>query len=91
MDASPGMAYRDIAASAYSAYAESTGHKNFAGNPMPRWDALPQRIQTAWEAAIRQAEQCFISPETAPGTEVRWAGWVPPHLASDEGGRTPCP
>jgi hypothetical protein len=73
-----GMSYRDIAASAYRAYAASTGNKNYQGNPMPAFDDLPQPIQTAWEAAIRQAENCFLNKH--PGDEQTWQGWVPPHL-----------
>jgi hypothetical protein len=79
----PGMAWRDVAASAYRAYAASTGNKNFRGEPMPEFDALPQPIRTAWEAAVRQAGSCLIDnpgcPPTAPD-EQRWSGWVPPHV-----------
>jgi len=74
-----GMAWRDVAASAYRAYAASTGKKNYQGLPMPEFDALPQSIQTAWEASVRQAHHCLEFREDAGGEE-RWAGWVPPHL-----------
>lgn len=80
---SPGLPWREIAASAYRAYAASTGNKNFRGEPMPAFDALPQAIQTAWEAAVRQASSLdrYGGP-TIPESleESRWAGWVPPHL-----------
>lgn len=82
----PGMAWRDIAASAYRAYAASTGNKNFRGDPMPEFDALPQAIQTAWEAAVRQAASLAGSTmESVPASlnESRWAGWIPPHLKAN--------
>lgn len=72
-----GMAWRDIAASSYRAYAASTGNKNFQGNPMPTWDELPRRIQIAWEAAVRQAGLCQALP-SSDLDEQQWAGWLPP-------------
>jgi hypothetical protein len=79
--ATPGMPWRDIAASAYRAYSASTGNKNYQGLPMPAFDSLPQAIQTAWEAAVRQANDCRgIEMEGPAPDEQRWAGWVPPHL-----------
>lgn len=42
-----------IAAQAYDAYGGVTDHKNFRGDPMPEWDALPAKIQEAWIAAAR--------------------------------------
>lgn len=38
----------------YRAYGEVTDFKNFQGNPMPEWDALPERIQAAWVNAVKQ-------------------------------------
>jgi hypothetical protein len=38
---------------AYAAYGQSVGWKNFAGNPMPEWHELPERIQEAWRASVR--------------------------------------
>lgn len=73
-----GMPYEDIAASAYRAYANSTGNKNFRGEPMPEFNDLPQPIRVAWEAAIRQAENCFQNPRTAVECEANYAGWLPP-------------
>lgn len=76
-----GMAWRDIAASAYRAYAASTGNKNFRGDPMPAFNDLPQAIQTAWECAVRQAGYCLKVPGEGPcPDESRWTGWKPPHL-----------
>lgn len=81
--ASPGMAWQDTAKSAYRAYAASTGNKNFRGDPMPEFDALPQPIQTAWEAAVRQVGYCLeVRMNGSPPDEQRWVGWVPPHLSS---------
>ena len=78
-----GMAWRDIAASAYRAYAANTGNKNFQGNPMPTWDELPRRIQIAWEAAVRQASLGVPVPSIELD-EQRWAGWVPPGEPTDD-------
>lgn len=79
------MPWNDIAASAYRAYAASTGNKNFRGDPMPEFRDLPQPIRTAWEAAVRQVGVCIEdAPGGAPLDEQRWAGWTPPHLK--EGG-----
>jgi hypothetical protein len=36
---------------AYTAYGRVTGFKNFRGDPMPRFDALPPKIREAWIAA----------------------------------------
>lgn len=37
----------------YEAYAQSTGGKTFDGRDMPRWEALPERIQKAWNDAAQ--------------------------------------
>ena len=78
----PGMPWCEIAASAYRAYAASTGNKNFRGEPMPEFDQLPTPIKTAWEAAVRQAGLCLNirMAKDAPPDESRWSGWVPPHV-----------
>ncbi|MFI7608913.1 hypothetical protein ACIBTV_27885 [Micromonospora sp. NPDC049366] len=39
------------ARAAYAAYGETTGGKNFRGEPMPEWDGLGETIQRAWMAA----------------------------------------
>lgn len=84
-----GMAWQDIAKSAYQAYSASTGNKNFRGDPMPEFDALPRPIQIAWEAAVRHAE-CVQSCAATYGPTPeemekfthpqRWAGWKPPEV-----------
>lgn len=38
----------DDARAAYAAYGETTGHKNFRGEPMPEWEGLGDTIQRAW-------------------------------------------
>jgi len=82
--ATAGMAWSDIAHSAYRAYSWSTGNKNFRGDPMPPWGELPDQIKTAWEAAIRQAGACTDDP-TAVDRESRWKGWVPPSAVGSLG------
>lgn len=76
-----GMAWRDIAASAYKAYAASTENKNYQGLPMPEWKDLTPAIRIAWEAAARQVGECTsLVGDTRPPDEQSWAGWIPPHL-----------
>lgn len=80
-----GMAWRDIAESAYKAYAASTRNKNYQGLPMPEWQNLTPAIQTAWEVAARQVGECVsLTGDTMPPDEQSWAGWVPPHLTKGE-------
>jgi hypothetical protein len=79
-----GMAWCEIAKTAYRAYAASTGNKNFRGDPMPDWYDLPQPIRTAWEAAARQVGACL--GETGEGKSEqfdvsRWIGWEPPKVS----------
>lgn len=40
-----------LAKVAYRAYGETTGFKNFRGEPMPDWDDLGDTIQRAWISA----------------------------------------
>jgi hypothetical protein len=41
----------ELAKSGYAAYGESTGHRNYMGDPMPDWDDLTPAVQLAWIAA----------------------------------------
>jgi len=43
-----------LAQQAYRAYGETTGFKNFQGNPMPAWHDLPDTIKAAWKASVRE-------------------------------------
>ncbi len=45
----------DVARAMYAAYGETTGHKNYQGNPMPEWGDLGENIQRAWLAAATVA------------------------------------
>lgn len=47
------MTLDDIARAGYAAYGETTGHKNYRGDPMPDWIDLGVTIQRAWLAAAR--------------------------------------
>lgn len=40
-----------LARAAYSRYGAVTDYKNFQGNPMPKWEELPEKIRQAWVAA----------------------------------------
>lgn len=46
----------DVARAAYATYGESTGNKNYRGDPMPDWADLGDTIQRAWLAA---AQVCY--------------------------------
>ncbi len=39
----------------YQAYGESTGFKNFRGDPMPLWGDLPEMQRAAWDAVADAA------------------------------------
>ncbi|MFK0173428.1 hypothetical protein ACIQU5_32060 [Streptomyces sp. NPDC090306] len=41
----------ELARIAYEAYGETTGHRNFRGEPMPDWTDLGDTIQQAWTNA----------------------------------------
>ena len=41
-----------LARVAYRGYGETTDFKNFQGNPMPEFDALPEKIRQAWANAV---------------------------------------
>lgn len=45
----------DVAKKAYEAYGWYVGHKNHAGDPMPTWEGLPEKIKTAWRVAAYAA------------------------------------
>ena len=46
---------RDIAAHFYDVYCQSSGGKNFRGDPCPAWADLPEAIQKHWTAVARAA------------------------------------
>lgn len=56
-----------LAKGAYHAYGETTGFKNFRGEPMPEWDDLGDTIQRAWIAA---ASAVRLAVEVPAATEV---------------------
>jgi hypothetical protein len=56
-----------MARKAYAAYGQTTDYKNFQGNPMPTWDALPEAIRTAWKAAAEEVS-VSIADELINGT-----------------------
>lgn len=43
----------DYAQSAYNAYGAVTDHKNYQGLPMPTFDALTDKIKSAWIGAVK--------------------------------------
>ena len=51
----------EIARAAYQAYAKTTDNKNFRGEEMPSFDALPEKIREAWKSAVRGAIEYAVS------------------------------
>lgn len=72
-----GPPWRDVAASAYRAYAASLGRAP-AYEPLPAWDELAPEIRTAVEAAVRQAGNVLSGGSYGLDTEQAWQGWEPP-------------
>ncbi len=54
MTESPLPNFEKFAQMAYHAYGNSTNFQNFMGDPMPNWQALPEKIKHAWVAAAKQ-------------------------------------
>lgn len=50
-----------IAKIAYEAYIESSGGKNYRGDPCPTWDELPPAIQGHWQAAVRAVQRVVVA------------------------------
>jgi hypothetical protein len=75
--------YAAAAKSCYEAYGHNTGNKNYQGGPMPAFEALPQKIQVAWEVTARHMHAIAAFP-TATYLESaatdQWAGWLPPRF-----------
>lgn len=57
------MTGEQLARIAYEAYGETTGHKNYAGLPMPAWEDLGDTIQTAWVNAAAAVKAEVDGPE----------------------------
>jgi hypothetical protein len=52
-----------LARAAYQAYGEETGGKNYRGEPMPAWDDLGDKIQSAWRRAVSAVVVRFVHGE----------------------------
>lgn len=59
------------ARAAYVAYGETTGGRNFRGEPMPAWDGLGDTIQRAWIAAAAAVRARVERDVAARGTAAR--------------------
>lgn len=59
------------ARAAYHAYGAVTSWRNFRGEPMPPWQALPDSIKGAWEAATEATRQrSFLERDRASRIEL---------------------
>lgn len=75
--------HEEIAKMAYAAYSASTDNKNYRGEEMPTWDALPVKIKTAWECATRQVVGFAV--DGYEKDTAKWNGYVPPQYREKEG------
>ena len=48
--------WQERARNIYLAYGSVTDYKNYLGRPMPEWNDLPEKIQTAWIAAAQRSQ-----------------------------------
>lgn len=47
------MNLETLARIAYCNYGRTTDFKNYQGNPMPKWEDLPDKIKNAWRNATK--------------------------------------
>jgi hypothetical protein len=52
--------FLELAKIGYQAYGDKAEWKNYQGNPMPTWDALPENIKTYWVAAAQAIKNELI-------------------------------
>lgn len=45
--------YRELGRVGYNAYGDVADWKNYAGDPMPTWDELPEHIRVKWTASAK--------------------------------------
>lgn len=45
----------DLARETFEAYTHAVGGVNFAGDPIPGWDAVGEKVQQGWIAATKHA------------------------------------
>lgn len=67
---SDGYQLEELARRTYKAYGESTGNKNFRGEEMPEFDALPDSIKAAWKAACREVWNLFWKENHPIASEI---------------------
>lgn len=54
------MGREELAKVAYHAYGSVTDFKNFRGEPMPEFDALPETIREAWCVASETVQKTVL-------------------------------
>lgn len=65
--------YSYLAEKAYTAYAASTGNKNYSGGNMPNWSDLPTQIKVAWECSAYQVSMLTKDPFAEPQRPHVWS------------------
>lgn len=77
---------KETAHVAYDAYGDSVRWLNFAGNPMPGWADLPEKIQRAWRDAVEAVARSqgamllAIVKATTGDVDVTAWGWSPSYV-----------
>lgn len=60
-----------IAKIAFEAYSNAVGGTNVAGNPIPPWEELGEKVQGGWTAAVNAMANYLLDPNgddfAAPG------------------------
>lgn len=65
----PDPRFAALAESAYRAYGDQAEWKNYAGDPMPAWADLGERIQGCWTAAAGAVYEQVGLPIASEGEE----------------------
>ncbi len=63
----------DVARDVFEAYCETVGGVNFAGDPIPSWFELSDKIQQGWIAAAKHAyTEGYRDADSGPAKEPRF-------------------
>lgn len=67
----------DLGMVGYNAYGESVEWKAYNGERMPDWDALPDRIKTAWNTAADKVRVIAAAMVVQEAVGVGYGGCLP--------------
>lgn len=60
----------ELARIAYNAYGENRDWTNFKGDPMPKWEVLPEPQQIGWIAVAVAVRNVLLPDNPDRGTDV---------------------